>query len=155
MTQVKRKMRTTGRPTLASGRAADDTRPSRPHLGQRRSKLQVKGKDPGYMYRWVEDIEGSGVSLMEKRELGYEFAKAEDHEVGDFYVYKPEGEGGSIIRYPAGKGGGFLYLMRIKKEWYDLDQKDKLEDVLSVEKGKLSEFSETEGSYGGIKIERS
>lgn len=152
--QVSRKV---GRPSSASDTrvAEPSSRPNRNSAGGYRNKLTVLGQNPDYNYRWVADIEENGVALIEAQQNGYTYARADEHKVGDNFVYKPEDGGSSVIRIPAGKGGGFLYLMRIRKDWYDEYQEEKRKarlDVAKVAQQRLSQEADG-GVYGSIKIE--
>ena len=53
----------------------------------------------------------------------------EVRDVGEDSVFKSEFAGGSIVRIPANSDGVFYYLMKIKKEWYDADQKTKADEI--------------------------
>ena len=85
-----------------------------------RNILTVKGKDPGYSYRIVND-EPDRIARFQ--EGGYELVSDESVKVGDTRVSLPTAEG--TVKQMSVGGGHKAYLMRIKKDWYDEDQKAK------------------------------
>ena len=78
-------------------------------------------KDPDFQYYWELDGDERGTKIAKLQLAGWDFAPADAHKVGETMVYKSENVG-SIIRVPAGRDGRYLYLMRIKREWYDEDK---------------------------------
>jgi hypothetical protein len=56
---------------------------------------------------------------------------------------------GTLETQAAG-GGNTGYLMRIPKEWYDSDKKDKAARIEATEQGLKT--PQTDGTYGSIKI---
>lgn len=95
---------------------APSGRVTRTPVGQR-NLLTVKGKDPGYSYRIVNDVDGR---IAQFQEAGYEIVPREPVEVGD----KRASAGtpvGSVAHFSVG-GGQKAVLMRQRKEWYDEDQ---------------------------------
>lgn len=93
-----------------------------------RNILTVKGKEPGYHYRIVND-EPDRIARFQ--EGGYELVSNESVKVGDNRVSLPTAEG--TVKQMSVGGGQKAYLMRIKKEWYDEDQKEKQKRVDELE----------------------
>jgi hypothetical protein len=106
----------------------DRSKPARIPLGKR-DRLKFKGliDDENYVYRVINDKDDR---LKNALEGGYEFINSKE-KLDDPIV----GEGGAIdsrVSKPVGKGTtGFL--MRIKREWYEEDQKLKQQRVDSSE----------------------
>lgn len=112
-----------------------------------RNKLRVKGKDPNYEYRIVNDIDDRIQDFLDK---GYEFETSEEVRVGDSRV-EQDSKMGTIRRASVG-GGVKAILMKIKKEWYDEDQKIKQEYIDKTEQAMRP--NPNEGTYGKIDITR-
>ena len=86
-------------------------------------------KEDGYQYRLVNDKDGR---LTKAQEGGYEFVES-DKNLGDSIVSKAK-KIGKRVSMPVG-GGTTAFLMRIRKDWYDDDQKEKMKIVDSTEQG--------------------
>lgn len=125
-------------------------RPSRPQRLRNgvRNVLNVKGKDPEFEYRIVND---TGDRIKQFEELGYEIVRDNKVKVGDKRVAVPTAEG-SPVQVSVG-GGTQGYLMRIKKDWYAEDQKSKQEHVDRLEASMKSEAL-SQGMYGKLEISR-
>lgn len=108
-----------------------------------RNILTVKGKDPAYSYRIVND-EPDRIARFQ--EGGYELVSDESVKVGDNRVSLPSAEG--TVKQMAVGGGRKAYLMRIKKEWYDEDQKAKQKVVDDLEA--TTKANAMKGTYGTI-----
>jgi hypothetical protein len=121
-----------------------NTRPQRTPL-QNRSVLGVKGKEPGFSYRIVNDV-GDRIESFKAR--GYEVVEDQTVQVGDRRVAIPTREG-SPVQVSVG-GGTKGYLMRIKDEWYKEDQATKERELQELEKSMKPASSD----YGSIKIDR-
>jgi hypothetical protein len=93
-----------------------------------RNILTVKGKDPAYEYRIVND---DADRVARFQEGGYELVSDESVKVGDNRVSLPTAEG-TVKQMSVGQGRK-AFLMRIKKEWYDEDQKEKQKKVDELE----------------------
>lgn len=101
-------------------------------VGDWKSKLDVAGKDPNFVYRWVDDNKGN---MWEFENGGYEVVKSEEVNASPNLVHDFPDKGGSVICRPnGGSDGGHLYLMKIKKEWYDEDQQAKEDRRLKTER---------------------
>ncbi len=108
-----------------------------------RNILGVKGKESGFEYRWVNDIESR---IDDFREAGWEVVADKNIKVGDKRVNNPTSEGTPVTK---SVGGGITaFLMRIKSEWFkeDQDQKqieiDKIEASLKAEAKKNSDYGQ-------------
>jgi len=106
-----------------------------------RNKLTVKGKDPNYVYRIVNDDDDR---ITQMQEIGYEIVTDSTLKVGDKRVAVPTTEG-SPTKVSVG-GGKIAYVMRIRKEFYDEDQKakqalaDELETSTKREAREISDY---------------
>jgi len=98
---------------------------------------------PGYVRRWVNDDPGR---LDAAREGGYEFVAGESKSEGG----ATDGIGAKISRVVGTRDGGTpitAYLMEIRKEWYDEDQKAKQAGVNATEEA-LKRGSDEHGTPG-------
>jgi len=115
-----------------------------------RSQLEVRGKSPGWHYRWIRDTHEAGSEVLRYLNAGYEFVTdKEDVIIGENAVFKSSSIG-TGIRVPAGRDGDWLYLVKIPQDWYDEDQKAKQRIVDKTEETITN--PEIEGKYGSIKI---
>lgn len=122
-------------------------RPKRVPIGQR-DVLTVKGRDPKFEYRWVNDANGR-VDMFE--EAGYT-AVRDPTEVGDPKAGDAS-QLGSTVRKPVG-GGISAVLMKIPKNFYREDQAAKETRIAEKEQSLLNEAT-GDGYYGkGVKITR-
>lgn len=121
-------------------------RPQRVPVGQR-NVLTVKGKDPNYEYRIVNDTEDR---IVQFQEAGYELVADDSVNVGDKRVDAATSLG-SAKAISVGQGTK-AYLMRIKKEWYQEDQAAKLAHVSEIERA--TKEKALDGTYGDIKLSR-
>lgn len=126
-------------------RGAEQQRVKRTPIGNR-NVLTVKGKDPDYEYRIVND---AGDRILQFQEAGYELVDGQGVSVGDRRLDNPTAEG-SKAQVSVGPGQK-AYLMRIRKEFYAEDQALKAEHIK-----KLEESIKTPGSsdYGKVDITR-
>ena len=106
---------------------AATNRPTRTPVSQQRHLLTVQSRDPGFVYRWVNDIDAR---IEMYKEGGWE-SVTENLKVGDTKVGTATAVGSAISK-PVGNGITAV-LMRIKKEWYDEDQAAKLARVRQLE----------------------
>lgn len=126
-------------------------------LGVARSKLSVPSR-PGYQRRWVNDTEGR---IANAKLGGYQFVEDSDMQVGSADIDNGNRDlGARVSRVVDKTTGQKAYLMEIKEEFYQEDQKAKVRKVEEVDrrikKGKLDD--QLEGSYvpdqgRGIQIE--
>lgn len=113
-----------------------------------RNRLTVRGQEPGYVYRVVNDVDDR---IQTFQEMGYEIVTDGNITVGDKRITNPAQEG-SPVKVSVGQGVQ-AYVMRQKKEWYDEDQSSKQKSVDELEKTMHKEAS-GEGFYGKLNISR-
>jgi len=123
--------------------ATKAARPSRTPLANR-SVLGIKGKEPGYVYRIVNDT-GDRISTFQ--EQGYEIVTDSTITIGDRRVGKASADGSPVQVSVGGGVDGFL--MRIKDEFYKEDQ-DYKEQKLAELEGSMKRDSGTD--YGSLKL---
>ncbi len=109
-----------------------------------RNRLNVRGKEPGYVYRIVNDVDDR---IQTFKEMGYELVTDTSVVVGDKRVANPSQEG-SPVEVSVGQGVK-AFVMRQKQEWYDEDQKAKQTQVNELE---ASMKKESLADYGTLKI---
>lgn len=102
-------------------------RPKRTPINSR-NVLTVKGKEPGYEYRIVNDL-GDRVEMF--KDAGWELVDNKDVTVGDRRIERTSAEG-SKAQVSVG-GGTKAFVMRIPKEYYDEDQKAKQDQIDALE----------------------
>jgi hypothetical protein len=142
-----------GRPRkLDSTDVLTEKRPDRIPIHKSRDVLSVEGKNPHYEYRWVLDRDETGQRIHKFLNAGYDFADKETDKlkVGDSMVFKSEGLG-NIYRVPAG-GSQYLYLMRIRKDWFESDQAAKQREIDELEQTMIDREVNEEGRYGSLTI---
>ena len=111
-----------------------------------RNRLTVRGKEPGYVYRIVNDTEDRITTLQE---MGYEIVTDKNVSVGDKRIANPTQEG-SPVKVSVGQGTQ-AYVMRQKQEFFDEDQASKNARNDELESGMKREAKEA-GFYGKLKI---
>lgn len=143
------------RPEQNTSRADASARPRTrvPVSGARDILTIMQGKDPNFVYRYVKDVQENGARILRFLEGGYDFVRSdiEGIKVGQNHVYKSE-DNGSIIAVK--EGSGYLYLMKIRRDWYEEDQAAKEADIKKYE-GHIKRKRETEnddGMYGKPEI---
>jgi len=134
---------------MATSKASDSERVRRTPINGTRNRLNVRGKEPGYVYRIVNDIDDR---IKTFEEMGYEVVTDSSVSVGEKRVANATKEG-SPAKVSVGQGIQ-AYVMRQKQEWYDDDQKKKQEHVNELESSMKRE-SEKEGFYGKLDVSRS
>lgn len=132
---------------MATNKIDDSNRVRRTPINGVRNRLNVRGKEPGYQYRIVNDVDDRIKSF---EEMGYEVVTDTSVSVGDKRVAIGSREG-SPAKVSVGQGI-HAYVMRQKQEWYDEDQKAKQVQVNELE-ASMKRDSEKEGFYGKLKIE--
>jgi hypothetical protein len=125
--------------------ATKANRPERTPLANR-SVLGVKGKEPGYVYRIVNDV-GERVAVFQ--EQGYEVVTDKTVSIGDRRVGRASQDGSPVV-IPVGNGVDGV-LMRQKEEFYQEDQRFKESQIAEQERSMQAE-TQKEGNYGTIKI---
>ncbi len=111
-----------------------------------RSVLGIKGKEPGYVYRIVNDT-GDRVASFQER--GYEIVTDSSITIGDRRVGKASADG-SPVQVAVGNGIDG-YLMRIKEEYYKEDQAYKEQKLSELEQSMRKEAKDI-SDYGNLKI---
>lgn len=114
----------------------------------RRNVLTVAGKEPGYVYRVVND-EGDRVQTF--KDAGYEIVPDKSVQVGDKRIGTATAEG-SAAQVSVG-GGKKAFVMRQRQEWYDEDQAAKQAHVAFTEEATRQKA--LDGTYGKLDISRS
>ncbi len=111
-----------------------------------RNVLNISGKEPGFVYRVVNDV---GDRIEQLKAIGYEIVEDQGVQVGDRRIANPTKEGSPV---KVSVGGGIQgYVMRIKQEWYDEDKAKKDAHVDNIEKG-LVRDAKDKTDYGNIKV---
>ena len=111
-----------------------------------RSVLGIKGKEPGYVYRIVND---TGDRIASFQEQGYEIVTDSSITIGDRRVGKASADG-SPVQVAVGNGIDG-YLMRIKEEYYKEDQAYKEQKLSELEQSMRKEAKDI-SDYGNLKI---
>jgi hypothetical protein len=126
--------------------AIQKERTRRTPINGTRSRLSVRGKEPGYVYRIVNDTDDRVQTLQE---MGYEIVTDSKVSVGDKRIANPTQEG-SPIKVSVGQGVN-AYIMRQKQEWFDEDQaaKNAKNDELEAQ---MKREAKDSGFYGKLKI---
>lgn len=110
-----------------------------------RNILSVKGKDPAFVYRIVND---QGDRIQQLLDAGYEIEEASAVQVGDKRINSivPEGSKAQVS-----VGGGIkAFVMKQKREWYEEDQAAKQARVNQQEES----IQNIPGFTGNVKISR-
>lgn len=125
---------------------APSGRPERAPVGSR-NRLKVHNPDPNYVYRWVNDSDGTGDRIDEFKAAGYEVVPKGTHKL-DPRVQQGT-EPGSAENMAVG-GGIKAVLMRQRKDWYDEDQAKKQRNVDTQEQAIRNPT--VDGKYGKIEV---
>jgi hypothetical protein len=125
---------------------APSGRPQRTPVGQR-NILTVKGQDPNYEYRIVNDLDDR---IERFKEAGYELVPDDAVTVGDKRVNAATSTN-SYKQLSVG-GGTKAYVMRIKKEWFEEDKARKLAQVSEIERA--TKEKALSGTYGELNLNR-
>lgn len=110
-----------------------------------RNVLTVQGKDPNYVYRIVNDEEDRITRFLDG---GYELVPDKAVEVGDKRVGQTSSEG--TVKQLSVGGGKKAVVMRIRKDWYEEDQKAKQGFVDQQEAA--TKQKALDGTYGTLTI---
>ena len=134
----------------------EERRPPRHKRERKRIPLGTQGplyiaekyKDPNYVERYVNNKPGR---IDAFRNAGYEMVcvSKDNKVVGDPHCGKGT-KVGTPVTLHAGDGE-LSYLMRIKREWYDEDQKKKQDKRLDIVKD-LGDQPNKEGHYGKVEL---
>lgn len=123
-----------------------NNRTRRTPINGTRNRLSVRGKEPGFVYRIVNDIDDR---IQTFQEMGYELVTDTNVSVGDKRVATPSKEG-TPQKVSVGQGIQG-YVMRQKQEYYDEDQKVKQAQVNELE-ASMKQTAKTEGFYGEVRV---
>ena len=121
-------------------------RTKRASINGTRHKLRIRGQEPGFVYRIVNDIDDR-VSVLQER--GYEIVTDKTVTVGDKRIANPTQEG-SPVKVSVGNGVQ-AYVMRIKDEWHKEDQAAKNEQIDKLEEAMYKD-NKSNDFYGKLKI---
>ena len=110
-----------------------------------RNVLTVKGKDPNYEYRVVNDVDDR---IQQFKDAGYELVADDAAAVGDKRVNAASAPG-SVKEISVG-GGQKAFLMRIRKEFAEEDRSRKLAHVANIERA--TKEKALDGTYGEFKV---
>ena len=111
---------------------APSGRPVRQTTGTR-NKFAYINKDPNFEYRVAVDNDGTGDRIAELKDRGYEMVPSGIHRLGTQRVDESSKDS-SIETMNAGSGNKG-YLMRISKDWYEEDKKEKAKRIDATEQG--------------------
>jgi hypothetical protein len=118
-----------------------------------RNILTIKGQEPGFNYRFVND---TGDRIKEMEELGYELVRDQSVKVGDKRVAIPTSDG-SAIRSAVGTNPDgsplYAYVMRQRDEFYKEDQATKAAHVDETE-ADIKRTARKNSDYGDLQITR-
>lgn len=112
-----------------------------------RNVLKVKGMEPGYHYRVVNDVDDR---IDELKEYGYEIVMDNTVSVADRKVAVPTSEG-SPVRVSVG-GGMYGYVMRIKNELFKENRQAHDAHVDGSERQMIQD-AKKKADYGDITVE--
>ena len=112
-----------------------------------RNILTVKGKDPNYVYRVVNDVDDRIAQFIEG---GYELVDNDATTVGDARVSQGTSIGSEKVFYV---GQGIKgHLMRIRREFYEEDQAAK-QGFVNKQEASIKEQA-LDGNYGKLELKR-
>lgn len=112
-----------------------------------RNRLTVKGKDPNYEYRIVNDVDDRVNDLLDQ---DYEFELSEDIRVGDSRIDDTSKLG--KVRTLSVGGGVKAIVMRKRREWFEEDQQAKQDYVDQTERAMRPDPNA--GTYGKVDLTR-
>ena len=151
------------KPNVNKDRAEESgRRPRRKRSGGRSDIISVEGMDPNFEYRLVKDVmveseekekalvARPGQRIMKFIDDGWEFVQGDEVVIGGNYEYKT-GNLGSLVKVPAGQDE-YLYLMKIKKEWFEADKAELAKERLNIDELQ-TEDAHARGLYGSVKFE--
>jgi hypothetical protein len=122
-------------------------RQQRTPLYEQKDKINIKDQDPNYFYRWVDTNNPSDPERVERfQRAGYEFAPG-DSQVGDSTLEDKTTRTSVSVERNMGQGLKQV-LMRIRRDWYEEDQRAKAERLNDMERAMYSEAKE--GRYGSF-----
>lgn len=119
-------------------------RPKRKKLGQF-NKLTYENKDPNFVYRVFNDV---GNRIKDAQAAWWEVVE-EEGQLGDKESGRPSKMGKGVKKQVGGGIEGVL--MRLPKEIYEADQKEKIDKIQESEDA-IKAYAKSKGHYGEIKI---
>lgn len=122
-------------------------RPQRTKI-EGRGVLTVKGKDPNYHYRVVNDIHDRVQDFIDN---GWELCQANEVRVGDKRVETTSAIGANAEITVGRTVSQKAFVMRIPKEWWEEDQRYKEQEADAQEETMKRDPA---GDYGNIKLSR-
>ena len=125
------------------------TRKKRPPINGRGDvlTLEVSDKDKEeYVYRVFND---KGTRIAQHKQYGWEPCSTDDVTIG---TRNTVGAGDIASVTVDSSDGTQGIVMRIRKDWYDEDQKAK-QDAIAKTEEQITGESETDGNYGKVSIE--
>lgn len=131
---------------MATSKSNTSERTRRSPINGTRNRLNVRGKEPGYVYRIVNDVDDR---IQTFQEMGYEVVNDSEVSVGDKRVASATQEG-SPIKVSVGQGIQ-AYVMRQREDWYEEDQAKKQEHVNNLEQS-IKKDAEKAGFYGKVNL---
>jgi hypothetical protein len=131
---------------MAESKASQRVR--RTPINGTRNRLNVRGKEDGYVYRIVNDVDDR---IQTMQEMGYEIVSDKSVTVGDKRIANPTQEG-SPIKVSVGQGVQ-AYVMRQKQEYFDEDQRAKNAQIDELE-ASMKKDAMSHGLNGSLKIGR-
>lgn len=129
---------------MATSNANSNNHIRRTPINGTRNRLSVRGKEPGFVYRIVNDTDDR---IQTFQEMGYELVTNTNVSVGDKRVATPTKEG-TPQKVSVGQGIQ-AYVMRQKQEYFDEDQNAKQVQVNELE-ASMKQSAKNEGFYGEI-----
>lgn len=114
-----------------------------------RNVLNVRGKDPAFEYRIVNDI-GDRIAMFD--ENGWNVVTDNTIQIGERRVNNPTAKG-SVVSASVGQGTKAV-LMCIPKEYYNEDQEAKAKAIAELEND-IQNRAKQEGFYGKIALSKS
>lgn len=132
----------------------DSGRQVRVPLGVSRSKLSVPAR-PGYIRRWVNDLEGR---LQHALQGGYQYVEDQSLQIGSQDIDNVNRDlGVRVSRVVDRTTGQKAYLMEIKQEFYDEDQREKAAKIAvtqdQIRRGRIETDAHRYVPKGGINID--
>ena len=124
-----------------------------------RQKLSVNSQIPGYHLHIFNDNKDG--RIQQALDSGYEFVAPEEVGVVTSNVTSHNTDLGDRVRYLVGTDNGeplYAYLMKIKQEWYEEDQKELQarndRTDAAIRKGQIAGTSGDEFYNAGIKMDK-
>lgn len=120
-----------------------------PVSGEGRNIFTLENRDPNYVYRWVNDKDGRIQRFIDG---WWDFVYHEDY-TGDRSAENAKDPDSMVTK----KVGGDVtaYLMRIKKEYYEEDQRAKAKHIDEIEESMFRDLNkEDNGLTGKVTFER-